>query len=121
MSMEVLLEIGEDSRKELRIDKDNVVFAVEGELGQLGMDGILAYFSCVRGEKHRSDKRVYILQRWSEKWENFVDVTDVEQIKDGDRLTVVLDRAAAEVTEPTESFNASNSRCHVSLLATDVL
>ena len=68
MSMEVLLEIG-GSRKELSVDKGDVVFV---ELGQLGMDGILAYFSCVRGEQHRTHKRVYILQRWAEKWESRV-------------------------------------------------
>ena len=68
-----------------------MVFVVEEELGKLGMDGILAYFSCVRGEQHRTDKRVYILQRWVEKWKNFVDVTDVDQINNGDRLTVVLE------------------------------
>ena len=117
MSMEVLLEI-RGSRKELSVDKDNVIFVVEEELGQLGMDGILAYFSCVRGEQYRTDKHVYILQRWAEKWENFVDVTDVEQIKDGDRLTVVqqsTNRAAVNaVPEPSESFDASRS--HVSIL-----
>ena len=113
MAMEVLLEIG-GSRKELSVDKGDVVFAVEEELGQLGMDGILAYFSCVRGEEHRTDKRVYILQRWAEKWESFVDVTDVEQIKDGDRLTVVLQSSSCvdAVSESSESFDASRS--HVS-------
>ena len=34
MSMEVLLEI-EGSRKELSVDKDNVIFVVEEELGPL--------------------------------------------------------------------------------------
>jgi len=41
-------------RKELSVDKDNVVYVVEGKLGHLGMDGILAYFSCVR-EQHHTD------------------------------------------------------------------
>ena len=43
MSMEVLLKIG-DCRKELSVDKGDVVFVVEEELGQLGMDGIQVYF-----------------------------------------------------------------------------
>ena len=119
MSMEVLLEIG-GSRKELSVDKGDVVFVVEEELGQLEMDGILAYFSCVRGEQHRTDKRVYILQRWAEKWGSFVDVTDIEQIKDGDRLTVVLQsnncvNVVTEVAVPESSESFDASRSHVSL------
>ena len=35
---------------------------------------------------------MYILQRWSEKWIFFVDVTDVDQVVDGDgdRLTITM-------------------------------
>lgn len=123
MSMEVLLEI-EGSRKELCVDRDNVIFIVEEELGKLGMDGILAYFSCVRGEQHRTDKRVYILQRWAEKWKNFVDVTDVDQINNGDRLTVVLESTNpavvnVAVSEPSGSFDVSRS--HVSVFCIVVM
>ena len=86
--MEVLFELHE-SRKTLTITKDNVIFTVEEELGKLGVDGVLAYFSCPRGERRHGGKDVYILQRWTEKWKTFVDVPDVDQIQDGDRLTVV--------------------------------
>lgn len=63
---------------------------VEQELGLLGIDGVPAYFSCERGEKYRSDKHVYILKGWAEKWKFFLNVTDVEQVNDGDRFTVTL-------------------------------
>ena len=86
--MEVLFELHE-SRKTLTITKDNVIFTVEEELGKLGVDRVLAYFSCPRGERRHGGKDVYILQRWTEKWKTFVDVPDVDQIQDGDRLTVI--------------------------------
>ena len=46
--MEVLFQIN-GSNKELIVSKDNVVFLIE-ELGKLKVDGVLAYFSCVKGE-----------------------------------------------------------------------
>ena len=79
--MEVLFELHE-SKKTLTITKDNVIFTVE-ELGKLGVDGVLAYFSCPRWERRHRSKNVYILQRWTDKWKAYVDVTDVDQIQDG--------------------------------------
>ena len=70
------------------------------ELDKVGKNGILAYFSCKRG--HRSvTKDVYILQRWALKWETYVDVTDLEQVEDGDRLTVIRqeDTSSSSATE----------------------
>ena len=64
--MKVLFQLN-GSNKELIVTKDNVVFLIEEELGKLKVDGVLAYFSCVKGEGYRSDKNVYILQRWSDK------------------------------------------------------
>ena len=84
LRMEVLLELRE-SRKTLIATKDNIVFVVE----ELGVDRVLAYFSCPWGERRHGSKDVYILQRWIDKWKSFVDVTDVDQIQDGDRLTVI--------------------------------
>ena len=51
------------------------------------MDGILAYFSCPRGQ-HLPYKNVYLLQRWNEQWGKFVDVTDDTEVLDGDWLTI---------------------------------
>jgi len=51
-SMEVLFQIN-GSNKELIVTKDNVVFLIEEELRKLKVDGVLAYFSCVKGEGYR--------------------------------------------------------------------
>ena len=31
----------------------------------------------------------YLLQRWSRKWSEFVDVMELHEVKDGDKLTVL--------------------------------
>jgi len=101
MEVAVLLEI-ESSRKESFVERNHLVFVIEEELGKVGKDGILAYFSCEKGHQS-STKEVYILQRWAAKWEAYVDVTDIEQIKDGDSLTVIPQNNSVFVTSPTSS------------------
>ena len=115
--MEILLEV-EDSRKVLSATRDELVYVLENELGILGIDGVLAYFSCPRGQTAGS-KKVFILQRWSEKWKSFVDVTDVDQVFDGDRLTIVMQHPSdaqtgtcTEVsgsTDPTSNTSTSET------------
>ena len=73
--MENLLEV-EGSHKVLSATRDELVYVLENELGILGIDVVLAYFSCAQGLTAGSKK--VILQRWSEKWKSFVDVTDVD-------------------------------------------
>ena len=90
--MEVLFEV-DSSRKILSVSNGTLVHEIEKEIEQLGKNGVLAYFSCVWGEQP-PHKNVFILQRWNSKWKVFVDVTDVDQVVDGDRLTIT-----SQVTE----------------------
>ena len=80
--MEVLFEV-DGSRKTLSVSNGTLVYEIEKEIKQLGKNGVLAYFSCVRG-KQPPHKNVFILQRWNSTWKGFVDVTDVDQVVDGD-------------------------------------
>ena len=41
-----------------------------------------------------------MLQRWTDKWKSFIDVTDVDQIQDGDRLTVIKEIDLYPQTHP---------------------
>ena len=95
-TVEILLEI-DGSRKELTLiaNRESVVFAIERELGKLGKDGVLASFSS--SGKEGSSKKVYFLQRWAEEWNAFVDVTDVSQMANGDRLTVTRQQSSPKV------------------------
>ena len=119
MELEILLEVG-DSRKVLSATRGELVYVLESELGILGIDGVLAYFSCARGQTAGS-KKVFILQRWSEKWKSFVDVTDIDQVFDGDRLTIVMQHPSdaqtgtcTEVSGSTDSTTGNTPGCDTS-------
>jgi len=84
--LELLFEI-QGSSKPLFVSSESVVCEVEKELELSGMNGVLAYFSCPRGQ-HLPYKNVYILQRWNKRWGKFVDVMDITEVLDGDRLTI---------------------------------
>ena len=100
----MLFELG-SSRRELHEERDHLVYVIERELANVGKNGILAYFSCERGHQSLT-KDVYILQRWALKWETYVDVTDLEQIKDGDRLTVIRQEQSQEDRSTSSSSSA---------------
>jgi len=38
----------------------------------------------------------YLLQKWSSKWETYVDVGSVDEVVNGDKLTVVLQPSASQ-------------------------
>lgn len=59
--MQVLLEIN-GLLKVLCVDRDELVFTVENEIGLLGINRVLAYCSCTRRQSSGVNK-VYILQR----------------------------------------------------------
>ena len=89
--IEVLLEIGESCNKRV-VGRDRLVYTIEQELGRLGKDGVLAYFSCDPGNR-LSAKEVYILKRWDEKWGTYVVVSDTDQLETGDRLICTLQQS----------------------------
>ena len=111
--IEVLLEIGE-SRKELAVERDHLVYAVEQELGRLGKDGVLAYFSCDPGSR-LSTKEVYILQRWDDKWGTYVDVSDTDQLKTGDRLVCTLQQSQDNASSSRATVDFDTSKGKVSI------
>jgi len=106
-SLELLFEV-QGSCKPVFVTSESLVCEVERELEELGMDGILAYFSCPRGQ-HLPHKNVYILQRWNERWGKFVDVTDITQVLDGDRLTVSPQPSPARFPLSTAGAHPSDS------------
>jgi len=86
--MEVLFEIG-SSRKPLTVTRETLVEAVERELAKVFGDACLLPFQYHEEDSTSSKKVMYLLQRWSDKWDAFVDVMETDEVKDGDRLTVV--------------------------------
>ena len=79
MSFEVLLEF-RGSRLPLSVTRETAL-------------DVLQEASKVRIAMHaeqQSEVPMFILQRFSTKWTNFVDVQDVSEIQEGDRLTLAL-------------------------------
>ena len=88
--IEVLLEVGA-SRRILKTTSESLLLVLERELGSVGLDGVLALSPSAC---ESTDKKVFVLQRWVDRWHTFVDVTDKAQVKDGDKLTLVCKPAA---------------------------
>ena len=111
--IEVLLEIGE-SRKELIVGRDRLVYTIEQELGRLGKNGVLTYFSCDPGNR-LSAKEVYILQWWDEKWGTYVDVSDTDQLETGDRLICTLQQSQSNASSSRGTVDFDSSKGKVSI------
>ena len=87
--IEVLLEVGA-SRRILKTTSESLLLVLERELGSVGLDGVLA----LSPSACESTEKVFVLQRWVDRWHTFVDVTDKAQVKDWDKLTLVCKPAA---------------------------
>ena len=79
--MEVLVEIG-DSRKAI------APFSSEAILDLLRKEDANGYLVLDDVEKDE-DGSAYILQRWSDKWQTYVDVSHLGEIENGDKLKVL--------------------------------
>lgn len=76
------------------------------------MDGILSHFSCPRGVKRHGNKNVFILQRFSDKFKLFVDITNVDEISDGDRLTIVQANSSSDATNGQKLISQASKLCN---------
>lgn len=110
--MEILLEYG-TSRRLLRPSGGIVTRCLlEEELENTGWRGCIDVHDTMStqetdgGEAPTCTK--YILQRWEHKWNCFIDVSNMEEVKDGDKLTVVLKpgNESSEVKVGTEYVTA---------------
>ena len=89
--MEILFEF-KGSRRTIKCTaRTELRDRICGELDALGVADSSVGFAHESG----SSSRAYILQRFSSKWNTFVDVDKAEDILNGDRLTVVPTPVAA--------------------------
>ena len=93
--MEVLLEY-EASRRLLKPSGGIITrCALEDEFKKTGWSGTIDVRDTISTHEmdeaeHSTCNNMYILQRWEGKWDCFIDVSSIEEVKNGDRLTVVL-------------------------------
>uniref|UniRef100_A0A1X7TQJ8 Uncharacterized protein n=1 Tax=Amphimedon queenslandica TaxID=400682 RepID=A0A1X7TQJ8_AMPQE len=81
--MEVLLEYG-SSKRELKLSKDEDVFQALEEAFQQFEPGLSIGFS-----QQRDVKPSHFLQRYSEKWRDYTDVSNKREISNGDKIRAV--------------------------------
>ena len=107
--MEVLLEY-KASRRQLAVaDHDSVCDVLASVLRNAGWQGQLMFGApeTSTASAQLSSPSVYILQRWTERWNTFVDVENVMEVKDGDRLTVNLKPVGSPVKACMHTYNYS--------------
>ena len=86
---EVLFELG-GSRKPLSVQRNDLISIVECELASIVGDACMVPFALLPSDVPTTSKKIlYLLQRWSVKWQAFVDVKSADELQDGDRLTAV--------------------------------
>ena len=87
--MEVLFEY-RGSRRPLTIASgDSVTQCVSNELHLVGRSGARVVTADTDLSTEREGGRVYLLQKWSPQWGCYVDVSNILDIRDGDRLAVI--------------------------------
>ena len=81
-----VLFVFKSSRRELQLSPGRAVCdLLSDELKKAGHEATV----CVSEAPGNAKPPIYILQRWSEKWQAFLDVSNESEIVDGDKLTVI--------------------------------
>ena len=81
-----VLFVFKSSRREVQLSPGRPVCdLLSDELKKAGHEATV----CVSEAPGNAKPPVYILQRWSEKWQAFIDVSNESEIVDGDKLTVI--------------------------------
>ena len=99
--MSVLVEF-RGSRRVVTSSED-IISRIEDEIRKFDPDATVFISSDAVSDETVRGKRQYIVQRWSNDWNCFVDVIAMEEIKDGDRLVVIPKPGLDEVTNDDNS------------------
>lgn len=94
MPISVLFEY-EGLKKELVAPPPVIVSKLECELRDMGVPRAVVTLSVTSPSGSSSDH--FILQRWCERWKDFVVVDSVAALSDGDRVTVMANPFAQKV------------------------
>ena len=104
---EILLEFKGSKRKLTLKRSDSLLCTVEQEMGRLGHDILLAPIEKSDQTWGNSSKQVFILQKWSDKFQTFVDVTDPLDFHDGDCFNLAPDPQNSQQSFPGPSGTTS--------------
>ena len=101
--IEILFEY-EGSKRALAVTPSNLVHIIENELKDgFGIDN--ATVSCSRDKT--SD---FLIQKWCLKWNTFIDLANIGEIKDEDRITIINNPiSSSKVNNILRSYSYSYS------------
>ena len=103
--VQVLFEYKE-SRRQLTVSPAAICEVVAEELGKFGYAAPVVKLSGPESESISQSRSEYLLQRWSQRWDAFVDVERVEDIKSRDRITVIPKPSYSQVGNLMDSFSS---------------
>ncbi len=86
--MEVLLEYRGSRRQITVASGETLTDCVTTELRRVGR-GRASVHTANADLGSTAERDVYLLQKWSPQWDCYIDVHHVNQVQDGDKLTVV--------------------------------
>ena len=87
-AMEVLLEYRGSRRQITVASGETLTDCVTTELRRVGR-GRASVHTANADLGSTAERDVYLLQKWSPQWDCYIDVHHVNQVQDGDKLTVV--------------------------------
>lgn len=86
----MLLDLGDGSKKEIILVKENALESISQEIKHYFKDSDIQLCGLtVTAEAETKSGPKYMLQRWSSKWKEHVDIISSEDIKNGDKLRVL--------------------------------
>ncbi len=86
--MEVLLEY-RGSRRQITVSSsESLTECVTAELRRVGRARATVYTANTNLDSN-AERDVYLLQKWSPQWDCYVDIRHINEVQDGDRLSVV--------------------------------
>ena len=102
--MELLFEYQESRRRVNPPSSEAVVECILEEIRKFDHKASLLLGSANKDDdaKPPADSE-YVLQKWSQKWGVYIDVTKLEEVEDGDKLTAI--------PKPTRAYSVSDSCC----------
>ena len=101
LSAQSVLLVFKSSRRELQLSPGRPVCdLLSDEIKKAGHEATV----CVSEAPGNAKPPLYILQRWSEKWQPFLDVSNESEIVDGDKLTVIPKPGLSPVSKHVRDF-----------------
>lgn len=87
--MEVLFQFGDSKRLLNPTSADSLAQLIVEELSKFDPSALILEPGCSSTKSSLRGNNYYLVQKWSTKWNDFVDLLDLNEVEDGDKLTAI--------------------------------